>query len=34
MFEQYGGGRGGAISIGEALKATAKTAEVEARGLE
>ena len=34
MFEQYGGGRGGAISIGEALKATTKTAEVEACGLE
>ena len=33
MFEQYGGGRGGAISTGEALKATAKTAGVEARGL-
>ena len=34
MFEQYGGGRGGAISIGEALKATSKTAGVEAGGLE
>ena len=30
IFEQYGGGRCGAISIGEALKATAKTAGVEA----
>ena len=34
MFEQYGGGRGGAISIGEALEATAKIARVEDRGLE
>ena len=34
MFEQYGGERGGAISIGEALKATAKKTGVEARGLE
>ena len=33
MFEQYGDGCGGAFSIGETLKATAKTAGVEAREL-
>ena len=34
MFEQYGGGHGGAITIGEAVEATAKTDRVEAYGLE